>query len=138
GVQSAANANASANAPLSLSPQNAQDSEAAPPAEPRTRVAAVSPTQAAPAAATSEGSGGFMVQVSSQSSEADAQASFKALQTKFPNVLGSQAPVIRRADLGEKGVHFRAMIGPFGTRPEAVHFCGSLQSAGGQCLVQKN
>jgi hypothetical protein len=137
GVQSAANANASANAPLPLSPQNAQDSEAEPAAEPpRTRVAAVNPAQAAPAA--SDGAGGFMVQVSSQASEADAQASFKALQTKFPNVLGSQAPVIKRADLGEKGVHFRAMIGPFGTRPEAVHFCGNLQSAGGQCLVQKN
>jgi SPOR domain len=135
-LQSAANANASA--PLSLSPQNAQDSEAAPAAEPRTRVAAANPTQAVPSAAAGDGSGGFLVQVSSQPSETDAQTSFKVLQTKFPNVLGSQTPVIKRADLGDKGIKYRAMIGPFGTRAEATQFCSNLQSAGGQCFVQKN
>jgi SPOR domain len=137
-VQSAANANASANAPLSLSPQNAQDSEAAPAAEPRTRVAATNPTQTAPSGAAGDGAGGYLVQVSAQRNEADAQASFKALQTKFPNVLGSQTPVIRRADLGEKGIYYRAMIGPFGTSAEASQFCGNLKNAGGQCIIQKN
>ena len=61
-----------------------------------------------------------MVQVSSQKSEADAQASFRALQGKFPAVLGSRSPVIKRADLGEKGVYYRAMVGPFGSPDEAV------------------
>jgi len=32
--------------------------------------------------------------------EADAQASYRSLQGKFPNVLGSRAPLIKRADLG--------------------------------------
>ena len=35
---------------------------------------------------------GYVVQVSSQRSESDAQASFRALQTKFPSVLGSRSP----------------------------------------------
>jgi SPOR domain len=78
------------------------------------------------------------VQVSSQRSETDAQASFKTLQGKFPSVLGSQTPLIKRADLGDKGVYYRAMVGPFGTPEEAAQFCGSLKSAGGQCVVQKN
>lgn len=122
-------ANASANSPLSLSPQAAQ-----PAAESPTRVAATNPAQIAP----SGGSGGYLVQVSSQRNEADAQASYRALQGKFPAVLGSRAPVIKRADLGEKGVYYRAMVGPFGSPDEASHFCGSLKSAGGQCVVQRN
>jgi hypothetical protein len=125
----AANANASANAPLSLSPQGTQPA----PADTRTRVASTNATQATPSAA-----GSYVVQVSSQRSEADAQASFKALQGKFPSVLGSRAPLIKRADLGDKGVYYRAMVGPFGSSEEAAQVCGNLKTAGGQCVVQKN
>jgi hypothetical protein len=129
-------ANANANAPLSLVPGGSP----APAAEPRTRVAATAPAQTAPEAAPSGGggSGNYLVQVSSQRNEADAQASFRALQSKFPGVLGSRSPVIKRADLGDKGVYYRAMVGPFGSPDEASQFCGSLKTAGGQCVVQRN
>jgi len=121
-----ANANASAgNAPLSLSPQ-AIDTPQAP-----TRLAS------APAAQHTS-SGDYLVQISSQRSEADARSSFRTLQGKFPSVLGSRAPLIKRADLGAKGVYYRAMVGPFGSPDEAAQFCGSLKSAGGQCVVQRN
>ena len=130
---SAANANASSNAPLSLVPQG---NEPAPVAETRTRVAATNPIQAAPSAGGS--SGGYLVQVSSQRNEADAQASYRALQSKFPAVLGSRSPVIKRADLGDKGVYYRTMVGPFSSSDEASQFCGSLKTAGGQCVVQRN
>ncbi len=98
----------------------------APAAEPRTRVAATNPVQTAPSGGA--GSGGYLVQVSSQRNEADAQASYRALQGKFPAVLGSRAPLIKRADLGDKGVYYRAMVGPFGTSDEASQFCGSLKT----------
>jgi hypothetical protein len=120
-------ANASANAPLSLTP----GTPSAEPAPVATRLASNNP---APAVSN----GGYLVQVSSQKNEADAQASYRALQGKFPGVLGSRAPVIKRADLGEKGVYYRAMVGPFGSPDEASQFCGSLKSAGGQCVVQRN
>ena len=97
-------------------------------------MAAVNPAAPAPAAS----GGGFVVQVSSQKTEADAQASYKALQGKFPAVLGSRAPLIKRADLGEKGVFYRAMVGPFGTRDEAAQFCTNYRTAGGQCVIQSN
>jgi hypothetical protein len=125
----AVNANASANAPLSLSPQGGQPA----PAEPRSHVASTNAAQA-----VSGGGAGYVVQVSSQRSEADAQASYKALQGKFPSVLGSRAPLIKRADLGDKGVYYRAMVGPFGSSEEAAQVCGNLKTAGGQCVVQKN
>ena len=136
-TRSVANANAStANAPLPLTPQGSPP--AAAPVDTRTaRVAATNPDQPAPAPTASAG-GGYLVQVSSQRNEADAQASFKALQGKFPAVLGSREPVIKRADLGEKGVYYRAMVGPFGSSDEATQFCGSLKTAGGQCVIQRN
>ena len=125
---SAVNANASsANTPLSLAPQAAQT---APAAEARTHLATTAP--AAPSG------GGYLVQVSSQRNEADAQASYRVLQGKFPTVLGSRSPLIKRADLGEKGVYYRAMVGPFGSSEEASQFCGSLKTAGGQCVIQRN
>jgi cell division septation protein DedD len=99
---------------------------------------APAPVQAQAAPSASAAGGGYLVQVSSQRNEADAQASFKSLQGKFPTVLGSRAPVIKRADLGEKGVYYRAMVGPFGSPDEASQFCGSLKTAGGQCVVQRN
>ena len=118
----AANANAStANAPLSLSPQAGQP---APAADARTRVAPPTPSgrKSAP-----QRRRGYLVQVSSQKNEADAQASYRALQGKYPSVLGSRSPVIKRADLGDKGVYYRAMVGPFGSPEEALQFCGSLE-----------
>ena len=121
-------ANAGANAPPMLSPQSAQH-----PIRPPTRLAATNAVQTAPSAG-----GGYLVQVSSQKNEADAQASYRALQNKFPAALGSRPPVIKRADLGDKGVYYRTMVGPFGSTEEAAQFCGNLKSAGGQCVIQRN
>lgn len=125
----AVNANASANAPMSLSPQ-----AAAPAAPTRTAALNTAPQDIAPSSA----SGGYVVQISSQRSDADARASFKALQGKFPSVLGSRSPLIKKADLGDKGTYYRAMVGPFGSPEEAAQLCGSLKTAGGQCVVQRN
>jgi hypothetical protein len=78
------------------------------------------------------------VQLSSQRSEPEAQASFRALQSKFPNLLSDRQPIIRRADLGDKGIYFRTMVGPFASIDQAREFCGNLKSAGGQCVVPIN
>src|SRR5262249_18209002 len=126
------------NAPLSLSPDSAQASVPPPaPAEPHTRMASTTPTQIAPAGEAAPASQSrFLVQVSSQKTEADAQASYRALQKKFPDALGSHTPVIKRADLGgDKGTVYRAMVGPFASRDEAARFCTNYKSAGGQCFV---
>ncbi len=121
-------ANASANAPLTPSPQSAPASDPAPPI----RLAATNAVRTAPSAG-----GDYLVQVSSQKNEADVQALLRALQNKFPAALGSRPPVIKRADLGDKGVYYRTMVGPFGSTEEAAQFCGNLKRAGGQCVIQK-
>jgi hypothetical protein len=128
------------NAPMSLSPDAAPTSPARAAAPART-AAMPSPTRLVPAAqapAASSGSGGYAVQVSSQRSEAEAQAAFRSLQGKYPTQLGNRQPEIHRADLGTKGIYFRAMVGPFASSSEAGELCSSLKAAGGSCIVQRN
>jgi cell division septation protein DedD len=83
-------------------------------------------------------SGGYAVQVSSQRSEADAHSAFKSLQARFPSQLSGREAIIRRADLGSKGIYFRALVGPFASMEAAAGLCSSLKAAGGNCIVQKN
>ena len=90
---------------------------------------------APPAAATGSG---YVVQVSAQRSKADAEASFRSLQEKFPGQLGGRTPIIRRVDLGSKGIYYRAFLGPFPSAGDADQFCGKFKTAGGQCFVQRN
>ena len=118
----------SRNAPLSLSPETPARSEPV-----RT---ASAPPRAAPEAAAPV-SAGYGVQVTSQRSEADAQSAYRALQAKFPGQLGGHPPVIRRADLGDKGTFYRALV-PFSNGADALALCTSLKAAGGACIIQKN
>jgi cell division protein FtsN len=95
------------------------------------------PAAAAPTNVT-RATGAYLVQIASQKSESDAQASFRAAQAKYASLIGTMAPIIKRADLGEKGVYYRAMVGPFQTSDEATKFCSNLKVAGGSCVVQRN
>jgi hypothetical protein len=119
-------------------PAPVQPAPAQPAAPPAPRLAAVPPPTTVPSSTGSGGTGNYLVQVSSQRSENEAQASFRALQAKYPDVLGNLQVVVRRADLGAKGVYYRAMVGPFASNDEAVQLCNSLKAAGGQCLIPRN
>ncbi len=140
-----AGAPAGPNAPLSIVPGAEGGAQAAAP--PRAR-AAVAPVPGAPmtvasatpvtAVAATASVGGYAVQLTSQRSEADAQAAFRSLQAKYPNQLGGREPILRRADLGAKGVYYRALVGPFASMEEAAGMCSSLKAAGGNCIVQRN
>ena len=121
--------------PLSLNP------DAAPASRAPTRVASSAPTSlaAAPSANPAHAAkGGYAVQVTSQRSEAEAQAAFRSLQGKYAGQLGGKAMFIHKVELGAKGTYYRAMVGPFATQAEASQLCSGLKSAGGSCLVQRN
>jgi cell division septation protein DedD len=97
------------------------------------------PRAAAPArvaSAPASGGGSYLVQVSSQKSEADAESAYRGISSKYSSVIGGKPHTVRRADLGSKGVFYRAMIGPFASREDAVQLCSSLKQAGGDCVVQ--
>ncbi|WP_155982299.1 SPOR domain-containing protein [Xanthobacter sp. 126] len=94
---------------------------------------ATASTSPAPTAA-----GTYVVQVASQRSESDALGSWKALQAKYPNLLGSYKATVKKADLGDKGIYYRAQVGPFAGRDQANELCQSLRAQGGDCVVTKN
>ena len=125
-----------ANAPLSLSPDANANASPAPSAQDSFPPPRAASPPARVASAPAPGGGSYLVQVSSQKSEADAQSAYRSIQSKYAGVLGSHPHTVRRADLGAKGVYYRAMVGPFGSREEAVQLCSSLKQAGGDCVVQ--
>ena len=100
------------------------------------------PIQSAPppsvAVQTPVPAGSYVVQVAAQKSEGEAQASWQSLQQRYSGVLGAQQATIRRVDLGERGVFYRAQVGPFSTRAQASEVCQSLKAAGGECVIQRN
>jgi cell division septation protein DedD len=106
------------------------------PSAPVATAPATAPATAA--AAPAPAAGGYAVQVTSQRSEAEAQTEFNALRAKFPSQLGNRQPIIHRADLGDKGTFYRALVGPFASSEAAAAMCSNLKAAGGSCIVQKN
>jgi hypothetical protein len=103
------------------------------------RVPARKPTATKIASTPSAASGGgYAVQVSSQRNEKEVRSSFHALQAKYPKLLGGRKPMVRRTDLGAKGIYYRAMVGPFASAEQANELCSNLKAAGGSCIVQKN
>lgn len=132
-------------------PPKVQDRAAAPAAPPasatppaRTRTAALAPSQTtspatAPAAAAprTDANGGFAVQLGAPGSEAEARATFSALQRKYPDQLGGQSPIVRKTELAGGKTVYRLRVGPY-SREDAATMCTALQAAGGQCFIAKN
>ena len=131
-----------ANEPLSIVPLSNDAARAAAESArtvPSERPASVGKPAAAKIASTSPAvsGGGYAVQVSSQRNETEVQPSFRALQVKYPKLLGGREPMVRRADLGAKGIYYRTMVGPFVSAEQANELCSNLKAAGGNCIVQK-
>ncbi len=107
------------------------------------RLASAAPTPApaatpAPAtAAIRSGTGEFAVQLAAPGSESEARATFAALQRKFPEQLGGQAPIVRKTELAGGKTVYRLRVGPY-SREDATSMCSQLQSSGGQCFIAKN
>jgi hypothetical protein len=107
-----------------------------------TRLASAAPAPAAapPAPATAAvraGTGDFVVQLGAPGSEAEARATFAALQRKYPQQLGGQSPIVRKTELAGGKTVFRLRVGPY-SREDATSMCSALQAAGGQCFIAKN
>src|SRR5262249_14599018 len=93
---------------------------------------------ALPGAAAKAVVDGYVGQVSARRGKGDAQASFRSRQGRVARPLGGRPAIVQQADLGTKGIYYRAMVGPFASAGEADQFCGSLKVAGGECSIQRN
>lgn len=104
--------------------------EAAPPPAPLPRKPAPkAPTQEA-AAPANAGVNGFVAVLSSQKSRMDALKVYADIQQKFGQVLSNKPADVQEANLGEKGVYYRAVVGPPGSRDAASNLCVQLKAAG--------
>jgi hypothetical protein len=99
---------------------------------PAVRQAARTTTDAdAPIAAPAAKAGsGYVAVLSSRKSHMDALKSFADIQQKYTGVLQGRTPDVREANLGEKGVWYRVVVGPPGSRESANSVCSQLKSKG--------
>ena len=93
---------------------------------PAVRQAARTTTDAAAPAVTS----GYVAVLASRQSHMDALKTFADIQQKYSSVLQGRTPDVREANLGEKGVWFRVVVGPPGSRESANGVCGQLKTQG--------
>jgi cell division septation protein DedD len=109
-----------------------------PPAAPAPAARATPQTAMAAPAPSATDSGNYVVQLSAQKTPEEARASFRAMQDKYPSVLSSRQVLVKKKDLGAKGIYYGSQVGPFASREDAVQLCESLKAAGGNCIVQRN
>ena len=79
----------------------------------------------------------YFAEIAAGRSEGEAQAIFRALQTRFPSLLGNRDPVIRPAASADSNESRRyvAAVGPFASMEQAGRFCQQLKAAGAPCTT---
>lgn len=116
---------------------------AAPVAQPFTTASApaprAAPTRIATAAAVEHTppAAGFYVSLKSAPDEKAIERDIPSLSGKYKSVLGDVQLTVKIADLGTRGVTYRAVAGPLGTRQEAMELCQKIKGVGGDkaCFV---
>jgi len=104
---------------------------------PVTRSASLVPAEPATASATPAPAGSFWVSLKSAPDERAIQRDIPILTDKYRSALGSVPLQAKIADLGSKGVTYRAVAGPLGSRQEALDLCQRIKGVGGDkaCFV---
>lgn len=95
---------------------------------------AAEPAAVVQPAATSGSGGAAYVQLSSQPSEADAQAAIQSAQSRWGALFNGNQLIVQRADLGAKGIKYRVRL-PASSLQEATQICAAIKSNGGDCFA---
>jgi hypothetical protein len=74
------------------------------------------------------------VQLSSQPTEADAQASVKSMTAKYGSLFNGGKLTVQQVDLGQKGVRWRVRL-PAGSLTDASGICAQIKAQGGDCFA---
>ncbi len=68
-------------------------------------------------------------------SEAGARRGWAQMQQQLPNLLGGMSPQFPAVDLGEEGIYYRVLTGPFPNRATAADLCAMMTVEGQECRV---
>ena len=98
------------------------------------QVAVAKPAPVATPPASSGGNAAAYVQLSSQPTQADAQASVKAMNAKYGDYFGGVKLTIQQVDLGQKGIRWRVRL-PMSSLTDASSVCAQIKAQGGDCFA---
>lgn len=73
---------------------------------------------------------GYVAVLSSSKTRIDALKAFAEVQQKHNDVLETKQPDVQEVNLGEKGMRYRAIVGPPGSYAGAKQLCDQLESSG--------
>jgi len=76
-----------------------------------------------------------MLQIGAFSNQAEAETVSARFKQAHAATLAGAASEVRRADLGNKGIWYRVLLGPFADRPAADRMCARLKAEGGSCFA---
>jgi hypothetical protein len=100
--------------------------------QPQKKVAAVQPP-----AQQSSGGSGYVAQLASFRTQAEAQSEYSRLRSKYPAIVAALPPTISTATVAGS-TRYRLGLGPLGSREDASRVCGSLLASGERdCIVRK-
>jgi hypothetical protein len=121
--------------PATSTPEAATAPETPAPAAPAKKAPAPTTTAAIPSTgAEPTGGGGYVVVLASVPASGDSRLvalkRFADMQQKYGSVLQNKTPDVREANLGEKGVYHRLLVGPPSSRSQASQLCVDLKTAG--------
>jgi peptidoglycan hydrolase-like protein with peptidoglycan-binding domain len=94
----------------------------------------------APAAETAPASTGpatfeIALQLAAFRSEVGARRGWGQIQQQLPDLLGGMSPRFPAVDLGEEGIYYRVLTGPFPNRATAADICAMMTAEGQECRV---
>ena len=93
------------------------------------------PVETEEADAAAEPSGEYVVQLASFLKRSDAETERERLRRRLSELPNATRFDIQAADLGERGLWHRLLLGEFATRNEAQTLCQTLKERGQDCLV---
>ncbi|MDR3514305.1 MAG: SPOR domain-containing protein [Azospirillaceae bacterium] len=78
--------------------------------------------------------GGYRIQVASVPTAAEATSEWERIASRFSSALGGVGHQVIRADLGEKGVHYRVLGGPM-DEARAAGICQTMRAQNIGCIL---
>lgn len=126
-----------------IRPADAVEAAPPPPADAETTVAsatAAGVTLLDDGARAPEGieTGPWRIQVAALREQENAVRALGDLRAAHPDLFSDTELFVQRADLGDRGIWFRAQAGPFPAREAAGEMCAALEARAISCLVVRN
>ena len=80
--------------------------------------------------------GGYGLHLASYKSEANVDTGWKQFQAQLSGLIGGMNPVVKRVDLGSKGIFYRLHAAPVASQTAAADLCRQIKARGVYCKVE--